>query len=135
PGLDADQRRLWAEHDELLRLIRGRPRFDRFLLPPEVTGLRSAAEGGCVVLVNAHPERSDAIIITADAEPVPIALPKLDMQDVLASISGLLLATHATGLVARLSRQRIIGDILAWLWDTITGPVLDALPPSTDLPG
>lgn len=130
PGLAADQRRLWAEHDELLGRIRARPRFARFLLPPEVTGLRSAAEGGGVVLVNADRERSDAIIVTADADPVAVALPELDRQDVLASVSALLLATHATGMVAQLRSQRILGDILAWLWDTITGPVLDAWPPS-----
>jgi CHAT domain/Tetratricopeptide repeat len=126
-----DQRnQLWAQHDQLLDQIRQNRRFTRFLLPPRLAELRAAAGGsGTVVLVNAALQRSDAIIITADHDPVAVPLPDLTIDDVLGRAVGLLEATQfAAGLAGRLRRRRVLAEVLAWLWEAAVGPVLDALP-------
>jgi CHAT domain-containing protein/tetratricopeptide (TPR) repeat protein len=119
------RRRLWTEHDDLLTHIRGLPGWDRFLLPPAWADLRPAAEGGSVVLVNAGSTRADAVIVTADADPVLVPLPDLTLTDVDTHAIALAAATTATGFSAELRRQRVLTDLLAWLWDTTVGPVLD----------
>ncbi len=92
--------------------------------------LRQAATGGAVVLVNASQHRSDAVIVTADAEPALVELPALrlaDVEDRAFALTETMAADDGT-LAARLRRQRELPEILAWLWDTIGAPVLAALP-------
>ncbi|MGW1720427.1 CHAT domain-containing protein [Streptomyces sp. NPDC002156] len=120
-----DRRRLWAEHDELLTEIRRQPGFTRFLLPPRLADLRF---DGTVVLVNAGVLRSDAIIMSADTEPRQLALPRLYLADVRAKAEELLDATNnLSRLTGPLQRQRVIPEILSWLWETIVEPVLEAV--------
>ncbi|MFD9409686.1 CHAT domain-containing protein [Streptomyces sp. NPDC059989] len=126
----ADRKQLWNEHDALLTLIRQHDRFDRFHLPPRLDELRPAATGGAVVLVNTGYRRSDAIIVTADAAPVPVALDRLTLKDCMARTTQLLDATRAGSLTAALSKQRVIPEILEWLWTSTVEPVLTALPTS-----
>jgi hypothetical protein len=134
-----ERRRWWAEHDGLLAQIRQHPGFTRFLLPPRLDSLQSAVAGGAVVLLNAGRYRADAVIITAEADPVPVPLPDLRLIDVVSHLDGLVRATQdATRLSGRLRRQRVLTDVLGWLWATAVRPVLDALPvaaqPSGPLP-
>ncbi|MFJ9181367.1 CHAT domain-containing protein [Streptomyces sp. NPDC102360] len=122
------RKRLWAEHDELLSQIRRRPGFERFQRPPRLTDLRPAAAGGAVVMVNAGRLRSDAVIITSDADPTGIPLPGLDLDEVEVRARELLIATHdGRPLSGALRRRRVVADTLGWLWDAIVEPVLDAL--------
>ncbi|GAA3433780.1 CHAT domain-containing protein [Kutzneria kofuensis] len=123
-----EQRRaLWLRHDELLAEIRRLPGFAQFLLAPSLPDLRSAAAGGAIVLVNASSHRADAVIVTpSDLRLIP--LPELRFSDVLRHAGSLLEVTHVPGLVNTLRRQRIVPEVLAWLWDTVVSPVVDALP-------
>ncbi|MEU2042684.1 CHAT domain-containing protein [Nocardia niwae] len=123
-----DRKRRWAEHDELLTEIRRRPGFDRFLRPPRLTDVQPALRDGAVVLVNVDQRRSDAIILTDHGDPVLIRLPDLAFDDFLSHALALLDSTHDTGLAAVLRRQRVIPEILGWLWDTIVHPILQAAP-------
>jgi CHAT domain-containing protein len=139
PGIPADvsthsdRQRLWTEHDELLREIRQHKDFSGFLLPPGPAQLRPPSADGAVLLVSAGQSRSDAIIITADADPVAVALPDLTYADVEARALELLEVTHDTRtLTGALRRQRVVPEILGWLWDTVARPVLDALPARGD---
>ncbi|MFJ1969177.1 CHAT domain-containing protein [Streptomyces sp. NPDC087903] len=126
--LGDERRRLWRSYDALLAEIRRLPGWDRFLLPPTWDDLRRAAAGRTVVLVNTGSRRSDAIIVTADAAPTLVPLPDLALPDVDARTTELSRATTDTGsLVGELRRQRILSDLLGWLWDTAVGPVLEAL--------
>ncbi|MGX6747264.1 CHAT domain-containing protein [Streptomyces xantholiticus] len=129
-----DRKRLWAEHDELLTRIRETlPGFARFLLPPRLADLQLETAGGAVVLVNAGRNRSDAIIITSDAVPVLVALPDLTSADVHSHTVGLLEATHdGSRLAGRLRKQRVVPEVLSWLWDTVVGPILGALLDTVD---
>lgn len=123
------RRRHWSEHDDLVAAIRGLPGFDRFLVPPSLGDLTAATAGGAVVVVNSGALRSDAIVVTEDADPVGIELPRLHLSDVLEQARELLEATHDNGTLAGAQRRRrVLPPILAWLWDAIVAPVVDALP-------
>ena len=123
-----DRRQLWAEHDAVLDEIRTQPRFARFLLPPQLSDLRV---DGTVVLINAGVLRSDAVIVNGGADPVLVPLPLLDVADVRAKAKELLDATDDhSRLAGPLKRQRVVREILGWLWVSAVEPVLDAVAPS-----
>jgi tetratricopeptide (TPR) repeat protein len=126
------RKRLWSEHDQLLVHIRQQPGFAQFLRPPRLADLQSATTGGAAVLVNAGSRRSDAIIITAETGPVHVPLPDAAAADIASRAAALLEATHDNGPAADLRRQRVVPEILGWLWDTIVEPVVHALPPAAD---
>jgi tetratricopeptide (TPR) repeat protein len=118
------------EHDELISRIRRLPGFERFLLPADPAALRSAAAGGAVVLVNVDRRGGDAVVVTADDDPVRLPLPGLDLTAVQAHGKKLLDTTHfGTSLTGLLMRQRVLPEILQWLWAAVVEPVLAALPP------
>jgi tetratricopeptide (TPR) repeat protein len=134
----ADRRRaLAADLDTVIAGIRARPRFNRFLLPVQASELLAAAASGPVVVVNVSDIRSDALLVTStDVRVVP--LPAVTPRAVRDQVTTLLDALDSV-------RRDENGDsdaelaltaILGWLWDTITGPVLDALnlraPPDGD---
>ncbi|MDH6109196.1 tetratricopeptide (TPR) repeat protein [Kitasatospora sp. MAP12-15] len=124
-----NRQRIWAEYDELITQIRQYPGYEKFLRPPRLEDLRPTASGGAVVLVNVSRLRGDAVVITSDTDPEGIALPDLVFDDVYAHARELLAATHDSGsLSGILRRQRVLTDVLSWLWDAIVKPVLDALP-------
>jgi hypothetical protein len=123
----------WAEHDRALAEVRALPGFARFLLPPEWTELLPAAAGGAVVLLNAARQRCDGIVVTPDGPPVRVPLPDLRLADAERWVVELTEATTAAGaFAAELRRQRVLGELLSWLWDTAVGPVLAALPAGLD---
>ncbi|HET8662462.1 MAG TPA: CHAT domain-containing tetratricopeptide repeat protein [Micromonosporaceae bacterium] len=120
----------WRHYDELLSQIRKHEDFSRFLLVPRLSELQSAAIGGAVVLVNASRCRCDAIVVTPDGGPTQIELADLHLSDVRAWARALLDATNSEGrLVGALRKQRLLPEILGWLWDAIVSKVLYALPP------
>ncbi|MFX0578712.1 CHAT domain-containing protein [Nocardia nepalensis] len=129
-----ERRRWWTEHDELLKQIRQRDGFDRFLLPPRLSDLHPALAEGTAIMVNAGRNRSDAIVIGADTDPVAVRLPDLAFADVVAHTQMLLDASEGDSLVAMLRRRRVIPEILGWLWDAVVHPVLRTglLPARTD---
>ena len=86
-----------------------------------------------MVLLNAAMQRSDGIVVTADGPPVRVPLPELRLADVERWVAELADATTASGtFAAELRRQRVLGELLGWLWDTAVGPVLAALPAELD---
>jgi hypothetical protein len=126
-----ERKRQWADYDRLLTQIRQHPDSARFLLPPLLTDLQPATAGGAVVLVNTGGRRSDAIIVMADANPLHVPLPDLTPADVQSAVA-LLVATHDDDpIVGILRRQRVMPEVLGWLWDTAVKPILGALPPSS----
>ena len=142
---DADRLRDQAHHDAyaqwagLLTRIRRLDGFAGFLRPPDLSTLTEQAREGPIVFVYAAPTRSDALIVTADeSEPVRVVpLPGLSPDEVVRQAERLLTACHsahfrdldptATAIRQRESDSETVHAILAWLWDTVAGPVLDAL--------
>jgi CHAT domain-containing protein len=91
--------------------------------------LRAAAADGPVVVVNVHSRRCDALIVTADGLRT-LPLRGLDEAAVRDRATTLLDAmVDLGGSVAGAWRaQRVLDQVLGWLWDTVAEPVLAALP-------
>lgn len=130
----AARREAQAEWDRLLARIRSLDGFAGFLTPPGVADLTAQAAEGPVVYVSAAPTRGDALVLTGDPDdPVHVVpLDGLTDQEAVRRIMTLGTAIDATGdpavdPVGRRSAQRDILGVLAWLWDTVTEPVLTAL--------
>nr|WP_052478041.1 CHAT domain-containing protein [Kibdelosporangium sp. MJ126-NF4]CEL15596.1 hypothetical protein [Kibdelosporangium sp. MJ126-NF4] len=123
-----ERRRLWADHDALLGEIRALPGFGDFLAPPNAKRRWPEATGGALVLVNVGSHRGDAVIVTADNDPVQVKLPGLTPDALRASIVSLLVATHGDSLALRRNAPRVLTELLGWLWDHAVAPILEKLP-------
>jgi tetratricopeptide (TPR) repeat protein len=133
-ALTAARRQAHAEWDALLGLIRALDSFADFLQPPRVRQIAAQVTGGPIVFVYAHSAQCGALIVTGNLDrPVrPVALADLAEDDARELTARLRQATIIAGdLNARPSQraaaQTEIHDVLAWIWDTITEPVLTAL--------
>ncbi|MFJ2559348.1 MULTISPECIES: CHAT domain-containing protein [unclassified Streptomyces] len=119
--------------DDLMRRIRSLDGLSGFLRAPSVQALRHHADQGPVVIVNVAERRCDALILRADAEQtvLPVPLTGLTQADVVAHLLRLSRAVFAApndpSLLTRRDAQRDLDEILRWLWDRVTAPVLDAL--------
>jgi hypothetical protein len=121
-----ERRVLASRFAELLTRIRSVPGFDTFLLPPTVTHLAAEAHGGPIVLVNVSRYRCDALILTESGVAV-WPLPDLELSAVHERLGALRAAvTHESAP----DTQQAMHDVLAWLSDTVTGPVLCRLDPN-----
>lgn len=100
--------------EEKIQLIREIPGFDRFLLPPTQEEFKAAAVGGPIVAINVSKYSCDALIIQ-DTSLRALHLPRLRSEDIRARAGAL-------------AGSELLGpDMLEWLWETVAGPVLDAL--------
>ncbi|GHB62030.1 CHAT domain-containing protein [Streptomyces viridiviolaceus] len=131
----ADRRqRLAADWQELTRRIRTEHPGLGLLRPVrewDERELRATAAAGPVVLVNVSPYGSDALVVTEhsiDAVPLPgldpgtTATRRQKFEEALARI-------ESPGTPRRQAQraQQVVRSTLAWLWQTVTGPVLDHL--------
>ncbi|KAH8782658.1 TPR domain-containing protein [Diaporthe sp. PMI_573] len=98
-----------ADMDRLLGEIREKPGFEQFLTSATEDQMRAAAADGPLIVVNTSSHRCDAFIVECSGIRV-LPLPQLTLAGV---------AEHAPSL------QPV--ETLAWLWDVVVGPVLDAL--------
>ncbi|MEU3981079.1 CHAT domain-containing protein [Streptomyces sp. NPDC026672] len=116
----------------LVAELQQRPGFRRFLtpLPLGLDDLRPAAAEGPVVSVNVHPRRCDALVLGPEGlRAVP--LPRLYASDLAAQAESFRFAVEvlAAGPGDPLFEEarEIFTGTLAWLWDVLAEPVLDAL--------
>ena len=120
-----------AGFERVLRQIQALPGFERFLAPRPVQELRAAAAGGPVVLINVASLRSDALILAVDGIDV-LPLDGVDPDRVVERVNTFLGALTevddpAQSAAARSAAEASLNDVLSWLWDKVTGPVLDHL--------
>lgn len=126
-----DRHELAAEFDELIAHVRTLPGFSRFCLPPNREDLLSQAAEGPVVVVNSSARRCDALVLTTD-RLIHVPLTSLLWEELADRASrfdhGLSVIRHPrTEPEQRAVAQKDIAEILGWVWDHVTGPVLDAL--------
>jgi hypothetical protein len=129
-----ERREAEAAWGRIIERIRATDEFTDFLARPDVRKLAVHASDGPIVFVYAGERRSDALILRNDANiPVrPVPLPALTEEAAGEQVERLLRAQAATGNgelppEERIAAQGEILEILTWTWDTITGPVLEAL--------
>jgi hypothetical protein len=117
----------------LLTRIRAIPELSGFLLPPPIQQLQHAAAEGPIVYIIIHPHSSHALILRDNPHhPVhTIALPALTPDTATEHLTLLRTAQHTASTVStpadQHSAQQQILQVLGWLWDTITHPVLGHL--------
>ena len=134
PGYAAQTRGLAAERDRIVDGLAADPRFAELTGRRPLTALRAATAGATVVLVLAHESRGEALLVPADpAEPVEhIALPGLTDAAAYEHIAALTTALRdavdpTAGPDLREAAQSELHDVLGWLWDEVTSPVLARL--------
>lgn len=138
----AEQRRaLLRRWEDLLSQIRDLPSFEDFPRPPRQAMLLTSGNEGAVALINVSKYGSAAFLIH-DGGVTGIGLPDLTPATVRAMVTELLAATDFKDTAfkdtafkdtafkdtadPKQSQQRL-DRLLGWLWDAVTGPVLDHL--------
>jgi tetratricopeptide (TPR) repeat protein len=129
--ISEQRRRLADQWTALLGRIRATAGFEQFLRPPPISQLQRQAHDGPVVQVYTSQWGASALIMTPDpTHPVQgVSLPDLT-EDAAYERVGQLRAACAVAdndFTGREQAQRDVRAVLGWLWDTITGPVLDHL--------
>lgn len=119
------RREMFNQFDALLTEIRNIKGFQRFLLGPSESELKSAAGLGPIVIFNVSEIRGDAFLITSSGIR-SIRLLRLNHSDLQAYTERFLNATEATPKNYSWAKQEMI-NVLEWLWDSVVGPVLDEL--------
>ncbi|GAA5185302.1 CHAT domain-containing protein [Rugosimonospora acidiphila] len=127
-------RELATERARLLDRIRLLPGFADLLRPPSLPVLRERLGGLPIVMLNTHGDQGDALLIPAEPDrPVEhVRLPELRetalRRQVTLMYAAVLDATNpAVPLDRRVRAQEDLLGVLAWLWDAVTGPVLDRI--------
>ncbi len=130
----AEARRQAGGHwDELLTRIRQVPGMEGFLAPPSAEVMSRQAGQGPIVYLYTSRWSHGALVLTADAQdPVlHIPLPLMTEDDAYEQINRLreacATATGSAPAGRRQEAQKELHDVLGWMWDAITAPVLDAL--------
>ncbi|MGH3567486.1 MAG: CHAT domain-containing protein [Pseudonocardia sp.] len=136
---DADHRHRWLrEWNDLLAGIRRVPGFERFLMPLTVEDMQQAAVAGPIVLINVSGYRSDALIVEPDGitvVPLPGLTPETMSANGIAFLAGLDRALDAErGDGTETAGGSTVRTALAWLWDSVTAPVLEHLGAAAGVP-
>jgi hypothetical protein len=122
--LDRDRQRLIDQVREL-------DGFEDFLKPQKLSEILDACRSGPVVVPLAARERLDALIVTTEgAHPVSLSHEPFEKfrTHIRQLIEGVGIATDRRSSSAdRRHGDNLVQLGLDWLWDAITGPVLDAL--------
>jgi CHAT domain/Tetratricopeptide repeat len=120
--------------EELIARIRAVDGFADFLQAPPVRELTRQACDGPIVFLVAGSARCDALILTGEPDiPIrTIRLGHLTEADVYDQVVRFLTARRAAAgrdldPAQGVSDQAEILEVLAWLWDTVAEPVLNAL--------
>lgn len=114
------------EMERVIEHIRSLPGFQSFLREPTESEARAAAASATIVVINISQFRCDAIIVKPEGVSLR-DLPDVSLRDIKARSQGI----TSIGLLD--------SHLLEWLWDKVTGPVLDslrftALPDGADWP-
>ncbi|WP_156685605.1 CHAT domain-containing tetratricopeptide repeat protein [Mycobacterium sp. Marseille-P9652] len=136
--LAADGRRdAAAQFERVVGEIRALPDCEQFLRPRPVKDLLQAAAEGPVVLINCAALRSDALILTPSGAVELVELPDVSpdsaatqLDTFLEALDVLSKSRHAGPAAfadAGANADTKLSQVLGWLSDQITAPVLDRL--------
>ncbi|KAJ6540119.1 CHAT domain-containing protein [Mycena vulgaris] len=143
-GTSPQAHQLAIDRNKLLAEIRKRPDFENFLLPKSYSVLRKAAENGPLIILNAHKNRCDCIILLNPAsDPLHVQLPDVTaagLEHQKEILKGLLSRCNvrsrdsdSTRLFAgregsqSKSVHESFEEMLAWLWKNVVGLIYQAL--------
>ncbi|MEV6605687.1 CHAT domain-containing protein [Kutzneria sp. NPDC051319] len=125
---DSERRHATARaRDQLLNEIRAVSGFEQFLLPPTVAQVHEWAGPGPVVLLNVSSFRCDALVLV---EGKVTAIPLSGLTYDVAAANADRCAEVLDAAYERGREQesgRALAEVLNWLDESVTGPVLDQL--------
>ncbi len=133
PDLPAMRRSASAAWEDLLVRIRCHEGFDNFLRPPGIEWLSAQAADGPIIMPYTSAARCDALIVTNDPARLVQVVPLMNLteEDAYQQVRHLTSLQHAILDSSSRGKLRAIDDefheILEWLWDTITEPIMTAL--------
>lgn len=125
--LGDNRRQAAADLTDALDRIRALDGFASFGRPPSAAELPSLAASGPVVTLTVSRHRADALVLTGQgviAVPLPGLTPNALLEQAAAFQEALVQAQEEG---ADPAAQNRLHEVLGWLWDTVAGPVLDAL--------
>ncbi|MGW1766758.1 CHAT domain-containing protein [Streptomyces sp. NPDC002073] len=122
----ADLRRLDARLRETLVEIRAVDGFSEFGRRPSLAELRRQASDGPVVVFNISSYGSDAILVTGHGIR-SLELPRLTRKATAEKFLSLLRTQPGWPDMPEPEPAQGMSDVLTWLYEAATGPVLDAL--------
>ena len=115
------------EFEDTIETIRAMDGFGRFLLGPTGDELKYFAAQGPIVFINvALDVGGDAYLVTK-TNIRHLSLPKLRPIDVMTKSEKLMDALEENTCITRRHTNRVILEILQWLWDVAVEPILDML--------
>ena len=123
---EADERSALARQiHSLIEQIRATPGCGGLFTPPCFADLHAAIAGRSVAVINISSYRCDAIVITPGRiKTVPfMLLTRQDTDDAAGFFRDKAQRAAWQDQAGRVARRTLIAK-LAWLWDTVTGPVL-----------
>ena len=111
------------EFEELVRSIRQLEGFERFLLGPSVSDLRSLASLHSIVYVNVSRFGADAFLISG-SNLQHLSLPHLNYQDLEKRGKELVKMLESHSAISARRDRVFMKGILKWLWDVVVEPIL-----------
>jgi hypothetical protein len=134
PRQALDRRTAYQQWQDLVDRIRQLPGFTGFLHAPGLEEFTEIAAKQPIVFVYTTFTRSDALVVTGSShEPVRVVpLPELTLDAAVRRALQLAGTVHTAsdntlGVDDHAVAQREVLDVLAWLWDAVTEPILAAL--------
>lgn len=124
--------------NNLITRIRQLVGFDGFLLPPCIDQLSAQACDGPIIIPYTSASRCDALILTSSPDSPVHVVPLTGLtEDDVRERATRMKAANDFGFGTEDPDAEIL-DVLAWLWDTVAGPVLATLgydtTPQLDVP-
>ncbi|HUY48329.1 MAG TPA: CHAT domain-containing protein [Streptosporangiaceae bacterium] len=147
-GTGEERRQAAADLTATLDRIRALDGFASFGRPPAAAELPSLAASGPVVSLTVSRRRGDALVLTGQgviAVPLPGLTPNALLEQAVTfqeslKVLEVLARDEVIDGAASLAAQNRLHEVLGWLWDAVTGPVLHTLgyhrtpPPGTPWP-
>ncbi|MFF5010576.1 CHAT domain-containing protein [Streptomyces phaeochromogenes] len=127
--VEAELQLMERQWEHLLPRIRRIPGLEDFMLPLSATVMRQEVAQGPIVMVNASRYGGHVLIVT-ESQVRGVPLEGVDETTVADQVDRLDRARRSLALPSLRDRkegQQTLSALLAWLWEHIAGPVLDAL--------
>lgn len=132
-NVETDRRRSNMRPDEQLRLRAHEGEAELGQTVPDPYAYQGLGADGPIVLLAPGEEKSLALVLKGDAEPLLIHLPKASKGQLREQVEKLQAKITDTGCTYG-SESDAIFDCLGWLWENVTAPILERITTAEERP-
>lgn len=132
-NVETDRRRSNMRPDEQLRLRAHEGEAELGQTVPDPYAYQGLGADGPIVLLAPGEEKSLALILKGDAEPLLIHLPKASKEQLREQVEKLQAKITDTECTYG-SESDAIFDCLGWLWENVTAPILERITTAEERP-